>query len=90
MKLSIYVLPSYPFHNTSSTFIFTLHERREGHTFTHQNGQKKLKLKGDIYTNCFLFCTYKYKLDSDNADRVCELCILTDDGLYFDVRVTNS
>ena len=40
-------------------------------------------------TNCLLFCTEKYKPEVDNADRACEVCILTE-GLYFEVRITNS
>ena len=40
-------------------------------------------------TNCLLFCTEKYKPEVDNADRACEVCILTE-GLYFKVRITNS
>ena len=34
-------------------------------------------------TNCLLFCTEKYKPEVDNADRACEVCILTE-GLYFE------
>ena len=49
---------------------------------------KKLYLS--LYnTNCLLFCTEKYKPEVDNADRACEVCILTE-GLYFEVRITNS
>ena len=40
-------------------------------------------------TNCLLFCPEKYKPEVDKADRACEVCILTE-GLYFEVRITNS
>ena len=40
-------------------------------------------------TNRLLFFTKKYKPEVDNADRACEVCIWTE-GLYFEVRITNS
>ena len=38
-----------------------------------------------IYTilTVWLFCTEKYKPEVDNADRACEVCILTERGLVF-------
>ena len=46
-------------------------------------------LKSLYNTNCLLFCTEKYKPEVDNADRACEVCILTE-GLYFEVMRGNA